>query len=729
MLELLARRHRLPARSSPPATVRVNLTITEPDGTTTKLNSPGAAGHPAAASTSSQAALVAAPASAAWVVLAGSLPARRPARVVRRAGRRPARRRRPGRRRHQRRAARGAGRRVCPTGAPAPDEAQRRGARVVHRRRRRRARGRPVGRRRGRAPAGRPRRRARCWRRSAAHGAVLVTADGAWHADPAAHHRRQHRRRRRLQPLRLPPRRRPRARPRRTARARRRLRQRGRRAPRHDHPATPGRSRPELVHGHPPRHSPPRRRDACPTSSPAELVRLDADLGTDKHDVIRALAAMVADAGRTTTPTSSPRTRSPASPPPPPGCPAASRSRTAAPRRSRCPRSRSRGCAPGRLRRQGRPGRPGVPDRRARRRRRHPPQAAHQAGPRPGQEGLHRRRSARRDRRRRSSTWSADVVGDAARRDRARAAAPTPADRRRRPAERSPWSPSPPARPASRTPTWPPRPSRPRPSGPASTSPSRPRARPAPTPLPPETIAARRRRDLRRRRRRPRPRPVRRQAGRRRPASSARSTTADAMIAEALRYADDPNAPRVEGAGGGAGDAAAAPVPAESWGARTRRVLMTGVSYMIPFVAAGGLLIALGFLLGGYEIVGPVRRHRWPTTRSSTCPTPARSASTTRCSTPGFFAYLGALFFIIGKTAFALLHPGAGRLHRLRDRRPARHRARLRDGRPGRRPLQRAAPTAPPADRLPRRHRRRRARRRRSPTGSPAGRCRPGPAA
>ena len=31
---------------------------------------------------------------------------------------------------------------------------------------------------------------------------------------------------------------------------------------------------------------------------------------------------------------------------------------------------------------------------------------------------------------------------------------------------------------------------------------------------------------------------------------------------------------------------------------------------MIPFVAAGGLLIALSFLFGGYEIVGPVRRDR-----------------------------------------------------------------------------------------------------------------------
>ena len=29
---------------------------------------------------------------------------------------------------------------------------------------------------------------------------------------------------------------------------------------------------------------------------------------------------------------------------------------------------------------------------------------------------------------------------------------------------------------------------------------------------------------------------------------------------------------------------------------------------MIPFVAAGGLLIALGFLLGGYQIVQPQPR-------------------------------------------------------------------------------------------------------------------------
>ncbi|MEY3614109.1 MAG: hypothetical protein RL752_17, partial [Actinomycetota bacterium] len=35
-----------------------------------------------------------------------------------------------------------------------------------------------------------------------------------------------------------------------------------------------------------------------------------------------------------------------------------------------------------------------------------------------------------------------------------------------------------------------------------------------------------------------------------------------------------------------------------STGTKIRQWLMTGVSYMIPFVAAGGILIALGFLLG-----------------------------------------------------------------------------------------------------------------------------------
>jgi PTS system fructose-specific IIC component len=37
-------------------------------------------------------------------------------------------------------------------------------------------------------------------------------------------------------------------------------------------------------------------------------------------------------------------------------------------------------------------------------------------------------------------------------------------------------------------------------------------------------------------------------------------------------------------------------------GTRVRQWLMTGVSYMIPFVAAGGILIAIAFMIGGAEI-------------------------------------------------------------------------------------------------------------------------------
>ncbi|WP_431046825.1 PTS fructose transporter subunit IIABC [Streptomyces sp. P1-3] len=46
----------------------------------------------------------------------------------------------------------------------------------------------------------------------------------------------------------------------------------------------------------------------------------------------------------------------------------------------------------------------------------------------------------------------------------------------------------------------------------------------------------------------------------------------------------------------------AAGEPGEHFGTRLRKWLMTGVSYMVPFVAAGGLLIALAFAIGGYKI-------------------------------------------------------------------------------------------------------------------------------
>ncbi|MFI1304735.1 fructose-specific PTS transporter subunit EIIC [Streptomyces sioyaensis] len=57
----------------------------------------------------------------------------------------------------------------------------------------------------------------------------------------------------------------------------------------------------------------------------------------------------------------------------------------------------------------------------------------------------------------------------------------------------------------------------------------------------------------------------------------------------------------------GAPARAAAPMdkdagPGDGFATRLRKWLMTGVSYMVPFVAAGGLLIALAFAIGGYTI-------------------------------------------------------------------------------------------------------------------------------
>src|SRR6476661_561620 len=129
---------------------------------------------------------------------------------------------------------------------------------------------------------------------------------------------------------------------------------------------------------------------------------------------------------------------------------------------------------------------------------------------------------------------------------------------------------------------------------------------------------------------------------------------ADAMIAEALRYAADPSgAPRVEGTASDAGTAAAGQ---QSIGATVRRVLMTGVSYMIPFVAAGGLLIALGFLFGGYEIVNDGQSIAVDNTLFN-LPNVNAFGLDHALFGSSFFAYLGALLFTLGAAAFGFLVP------------------------------------------------------------------------
>ncbi len=129
---------------------------------------------------------------------------------------------------------------------------------------------------------------------------------------------------------------------------------------------------------------------------------------------------------------------------------------------------------------------------------------------------------------------------------------------------------------------------------------------------------------------------------------------ADAVIREALAAADDPAARRIEATGETSEDASGD--GGESWGGRTRRVLMTGVSYMIPFVAAGGLLIALSFLLGGYEIVGPYGDIAVDNTIFD-LPDPDALGLEHALFGSGLAAYLGALLFILGKTAFLFFIP------------------------------------------------------------------------
>ncbi|MBW8765412.1 MAG: PTS sugar transporter subunit IIA [Geodermatophilales bacterium] len=140
----------------------------------------------------------------------------------------------------------------------------------------------------------------------------------------------------------------------------------------------------------------------------------------------------------------------------------------------------------------------------------------------------------------------------------------------------------------------------------------------------------------------------------------------DVMIREALAAADDPNARRVAGDGhgpggpggsGGGGGGGGKP----SMGTEIRRWLLTGVSYMIPFVAAGGLLIALGFLLAGYPIAltdpaskaGNSYAKDWVLNNSLfDLPT-----STVANLHGGLAGYLGAVLFFMGSLGFSFLVP------------------------------------------------------------------------
>lgn len=67
------------------------------------------------------------------------------------------------------------------------------------------------------------------------------------------------------------------------------------------------------------------------------------------------------------------------------------------------------------------------------------------------------------------------------------------------------------------------------------------------------------------------------------------------MIEEALAEAANPSGKRV--AAGSSADSFESADEGGPWGTRIYKALMTGVSYMIPFVAAGGIILAIGFML------------------------------------------------------------------------------------------------------------------------------------
>ena len=116
------------------------------------------------------------------------------------------------------------------------------------------------------------------------------------------------------------------------------------------------------------------------------------------------------------------------------------------------------------------------------------------------------------------------------------------------------------------------------------------------------------------------------------------------MVQEALAAATDPHARRVPHFGAEEQAERAEAEKGEHIGQKLKRALLTGVSYMIPFVAGGGLLIALGFLLGGYDI-------------TDVADTVVLENSFGNLPEGGLAAYLGAVFFKIGALSMGFLVP------------------------------------------------------------------------
>lgn len=128
------------------------------------------------------------------------------------------------------------------------------------------------------------------------------------------------------------------------------------------------------------------------------------------------------------------------------------------------------------------------------------------------------------------------------------------------------------------------------------------------------------------------------------------------MIEEAIAASKDPNAHRVSGNAGAAKAEAADSGSSLSWPKRIQQAIMTGVSYMVPFVAAGGLLLALGFLFGGYDMA-----NAWETIVKDYSITNLPGHDITvdgevmNLTKAGFSLYLGAVLFATGQMAMGFI--------------------------------------------------------------------------
>ena len=128
------------------------------------------------------------------------------------------------------------------------------------------------------------------------------------------------------------------------------------------------------------------------------------------------------------------------------------------------------------------------------------------------------------------------------------------------------------------------------------------------------------------------------------------------MIDEAIAASKNPNAHKVSGTAGAASTSSQEEGEGLGWGKRIQQAIMTGVSYMVPFVAAGGLLLALGFLFGGYDMA-----NGWQaiSTEYSLGNLPGHDVMVDgeqmTFEQSGFRLYIGAVLFAIGQAAMGFI--------------------------------------------------------------------------